>query len=186
MSRQKNQAQLQISWHDLEQLGDEFRASAKRSDLDKLLAAWSEYSGRFEVDYETLALAWKGLCKILEFKSDEHGALYYRLNDLEKATELHAWLRENVFKTYLTGEFLFVRNTELCFLGMDEYIKNEKDADRVPSSWITMILVNRIVLALERFALKMDVSGEWQKDEWTPQADEVIVGRMRFLFDEYF
>jgi len=179
-----------VTWRQLEQLGNAFRASAARSDLGKLLAAWREYSKGYDVEdgdiYSSLAMVWKALCKLLEFRCEDNGALSYRFNDTGKAKELQNWLRQNLFKAYLSGEFIFVVNAELCFLGLDGYIKTEKDADRVPSGLIDMILINRLMLAMERFALKVDVLNDWQQDDWSPTVYDVVVARVKDFFDEHY
>jgi len=180
-----------ITWKQLEELGQQFRTTGTRDHLDKLLAAWKVYADKFfenhPVIYEELAFGWRELYRLIEFRNVDDGTLFYRFKDPVKARELQNSLRTKLFATYLSGEFVFVVNTELCFLGYDDYLRKARESQEdFPNGWTNMILINRLMMALECFTMKMDVSDDWQESIRLPNEHEVIVARVKDFQDDYF
>lgn len=180
-----------VTWRDLENLGEAFRDSDSEEAQRALVSAWQRYLQAVwpdeQVGLEELAFTWKDLRRNIEFR-DQVGATPpgYRFIDAEHARALQQRLKYGIFSSYVSGRNIAVRNAELCFLGYDAMFERLRREGGLVPGMTDMILANRLMLALERFTLKMTVSGEWQDSVGSPNDREVVVDRVSDFLDEHF
>ncbi len=180
-----------MTWRYLESIGEAFRDNGSEEAQRALISAWQRYlrdTGANDlISIEELAFTWRELRRNIEFiEQDGTTPPGYRFIDAEQARALQQRLKDGIFSSYVSGRNITVRNAELCFLGYDAMFERQRRDGRLVPGMTDMILVNRLMLALERFALKMTVSGEWQDSAGSPTDHEVMVDRVSDFLEVHF
>lgn len=177
-----NELSAALKWPQLAFLAGKFRNSLSANDLSCLLDAWESYwNGKWDHKPPTLNILlekWRQLALLVE-AVEEDNVCRFRFVAANSARTLAHEIKCELFTSVSFSQFIIVNNAELCFFNVfEKSLATIKGYPGLWERWLRMVLVNRVMLALERFAIKTAISEGWQYPTSFPHPIEVMINRV--------
>jgi len=168
-----------VKWKGLMGLGDEFRYDPSEDNLTRLLEEWEKYwlwawSSK-PPTLECILDLWREILSLMDVRNEKDPPVSIRFTNEKRARGLY----EQVNFEFIFGG-LIVINAELSFLNCEALVfECMRPGDPKTKRWFEMILINRLMLALEWFTSQITISESWSTSHVYPSPYDVIVIRVQ-------